>query len=324
MSQLGLAFTLLMLRIGMAFVPEQPYKEKVANIASMEEKNNGLHIAPWTYNQVTSPRDGFVHRYYRLPSRKADAPVLLMIHGLNLDARTFLGLEELADQWELIAYDLPEQTDRYQGKLEDFTAIVSEFVDLKQIRTLCVAGVSFGGGIAMQLVATRKDLDIQALLLISTAIPEQGERQRRSGMRVTHWLSKQPDYKIYWFVEKLYERTGSQYRSGNGREHVQDILRVKHPDFYRQVARSVIAHDPRRDARYVDCPVLLMIGDQDRLFSPDQAINTKKYIPQAVFRPIEGGSHAMTLNRPDVVSKNIVRFCVEEKVIDPAMQHAAQ
>ncbi len=323
MSNFGLAFTLLLLRMGMTFVPEQPYKEKVENITPMEEKNRETDLGPWRYRQLKSPRDGFVHRYYHLPSKKPNAPVMLFIHGLNLDARTFLNLDALADEWELIAYDLPEKTRRYQGKHEDFTNIVSEFLDLKQIRRVSVVGVSFGGGIALELAAVRQDLDLQSLILISTAISERTESQRKSGMRISSWLTRQPDYKIYWFIENLYKRTGREFKSGNGEENVEDILRVKHPDFYRQVGQAVSIHDPRISARYVKAPTLLLIGTEDRLFSPDQAINVKKYIPQTVFRAVKGGTHAMTLNRPEEISNHILRFSAEEKVLERERQQAS-
>ena len=110
-----LRILLFFLKIAMLFVPEQKYTERMKQVESMDKKNAGCDLNGWEYCSTTAPQSGFVHRYYHYPSKVPGAPVFLFFHGLNLDGRTFMHLTELADTWELIAYDLPEQTQRYRG-----------------------------------------------------------------------------------------------------------------------------------------------------------------------------------------------------------------
>ncbi|MBD3391598.1 MAG: alpha/beta fold hydrolase [Chitinivibrionales bacterium] len=305
-----LRLLVLILRIGMLFVPEQKYTERMKHIEGPDEKNSGHDLHGWEYRKVEAPRSGFVHRYYYYPPRTPNAPVFLFFHGLNLDGRTFLHLKGLADKWELIAYDLPEETDRYTGDFEDFMMIVEEFVDVMDIKRCCVCGVSFGGSIALRLAASHPEIEAQRLVLASTAIVGTSPGEKRERRRMARWVGRQPDYKLYWFMEKVFERQARQYDEPDTARSVLDILRIKHPAFYRQVGVSMGGYDAAGDAKKVKCPVLWLMGDEDDLFSDKQIRKIKEYVPHAEFEVVEGGTHAMVYMRGEEIEKRIRDFCV--------------
>jgi pimeloyl-ACP methyl ester carboxylesterase len=301
---------LFFIKVGMLFVPQDKYAEKIRAIPDMDAKNAGTDLKGWEYRKLLSPDGFFVHRYYYYPSSKPDAPVFLFFHGLNLDGRTFMNLRGLADQWQLVAYDLPEQAGRYQGHFEDFMDIVNEFIELMDIRTCCLCGVSFGGSIALRLAASHPEIDAQRLVLASTAIIGVSKSEKRERRRMAAWVEKQPDYKLYWFMEKVFERSARQYDDPDTGRTVLEILRVKHPSFYRQVGVSMGDYDAGVDARKVKCPVLWLMGDKDNLFSDRQIRRIKEYVPQAEFEVVKGGTHAMVLTRGEEIAGRIRSFCV--------------
>jgi pimeloyl-ACP methyl ester carboxylesterase len=299
-----------MLQIGMAFVPEEEYTEKVASIQSLEEKNEGFDLNGWEYHTLVEPSSGFVHRYYRHPSRRPDAPAMLFLHGMNLDGRTFLHLDSLADKWELIAYDIPETTVRYTGHYDDFMAIINEFVDLLDRELCTVCGVSFGGGIAVRLAATRRDVGIEKLVLISTMPTSVTQDERERNNSVAAWLRTIPDYKLYWLMETL---TGLAMRNFESTEHkrrsVAEVMRMKHMDFYRQVSESIWRYDDGGYAKRVSCPTLVLVGTDDHVVRPEAAREYLRFIPHARFETIEGGTHAMTYQRGEEIAARIMTFC---------------
>ncbi|MBD3316932.1 MAG: alpha/beta fold hydrolase [Chitinivibrionales bacterium] len=314
-----------LLQAGAVFVPEEEYNEKVRSIQTLDEKNEGFDLNGWEYHHLIEPASGFVHRYYRHQSKEPDAPVMLFFHGMNLDGRTFLYLDELAEKWELIAYDLPETTLRYTGHYDDFMDITNEFIDLLDREICMVCGVSFGGGIAVRLAASRKDLDIKHLILISTMPSSVTEKERNRNHSVAAWLRTIPDYKLYWLMETL---TGLAKRnfedSKEKRRDVAEVMRMKHMDFYRQISESIWRYSGGAYARQVKCPTLILVGTDDQVVKPDAAREYLRFIPHARFETIEDGTHAMTYQRGEEIAERIFGFCTEthEKPLHPAHSKA--
>lgn len=317
---MGVIFRIVffLLRLGIAFVPEDEYTAKVESIQSLDEKNGGADLNGWEYRTITEPNSGFVHRYYQHASSRPDAPVMLFFHGMNLDGRTFLYLDDLADRWELIAYDIPETTIRYTGHFDDFMEITNEFVDLLDREICMVCGVSFGGGIAVRLAAERRDLGIKRLVLISTMPNAMTEEERERNRSAAAWLRSLPDYKVYWLMETL---TGLAMRNFENSKHkkrtVGQIMRMKHIDYYRQASESLWRYDGAAYARRVDRPTLVLVGSKDRVVKPEAAREYLDYIPRARFEVIEGGTHAMSYQRGEEIAERIGAFCTQPERVRP-------
>ncbi|MFP4417108.1 MAG: alpha/beta fold hydrolase [Chitinispirillaceae bacterium] len=302
---IALGAFVLMLRVFSVFVPEQEYRAKVDGIAPMTEKNGGMDLNGWSYEQVGSSDGSFNHHFYHHPAKTDSAPVFLFIHGLNLDGRTFLNLNGLSSDYELIAYDMPEQCPWYKGDYDDYIRVISDFLEIRDIKRLSLMGVSFGGGIALGLAAQRPELKIRNLILASTAISEQSEVQTE----MTQWLSEQPDYIIYWFVEQLYRRSADNYESSSSEPSVKKLLRIKHPSYYRQISASLGEHNAVHDAADLNrMPVLLLMGDQDRLFSVESAQKTIDYLDNGTLEVIKGGTHSMVYTKAAVIEQKIRDF----------------
>jgi pimeloyl-ACP methyl ester carboxylesterase len=298
---------LVVLKIGMLFVPQQKYIHKLEAIPTEETKNISTDLRGWEYCSLPSPDSSFVHHYYRLPSKKTDAPVFLFFHGLNLDGRTFLNLKSLANEWELIAYDLPDKTARYQGQFTDFTDMIEEFVRLKKIRDCTVCGVSFGGGLALHLTAEHPEFGVKNLALISTGIVGGTPADQKRNHKMADWIGNQPDYKIFWLMEKLHRQSERSFAKDTV-SGIKEILRVKHPTFYRQVALSMEGFNAATLAQKVTCPVLVLFGDKDNMFTTKQVDAIKENIPQAQIVTIHNGTHSMVYTMGDTIAAKIRSF----------------
>ncbi|MBD3320658.1 MAG: hypothetical protein GF350_06145, partial [Chitinivibrionales bacterium] len=233
------------------FVPRSTYERKVENTPAMDEKFAEWDAREWEYKKISRPDNKFTHRYFECPSAADTAPVFLFFHGLVLDGRTFVNLGPLAEHWRLISYNLPESTSRYSGSMKDFMDITYEFIELMDITSCCVCGVSFGGGIALRL-ASDGIIDVRHLILISTGIVGSTERERKQQHTMAEWARSIPDYKLYWFMERVYNATRREYRDDT--TGLQEFLRVKHVDFFRQVATAMDRYDVSVHAQKVSCP----------------------------------------------------------------------
>jgi len=307
---LSLAFAIAALRIGLLFVNQDKYTTAIAALPPMDRKHAGFDLGPWEYRSFPSGNGDYVHRYYYHPSKRPGAPVFLLIHGLNLDGRTFMHLEKLAEHWQLVAYDLPEQCPRYTGRYDDWRSVLNDFVDRLPDTVAAVAGVSFGGGLAMHLAANHPKVKAQRLVLLSTTMINATDDQRRQSARMARWVAGMPDYKLYWVMETMVKRNEKRLAAEAvaGRS-VHEILGMKQPSFYRQVATSMDDYDATADARKVTCPTYMLVGDRDDLYTPGQEALMRSYIPQIDYHVLAGGTHSMVYLRGEEVADSIMAFC---------------
>jgi len=226
---------------------------------------------------------------------------------LNLDGRTFMNLTSLADSFQLVAYDLPESTPFYKGNFDDFMLIIDDFVNRLGIHDCCIVGVSFGGGIALNLAAHHPGIQARRLILVSTGIVGTTKAERSQQNAMGDWIEKLPDYKVYWLMEKILKR--SQKSSKDTLLALQPLMRMKHPGFYRQVALSMRAYDIVPAAKSISCPVLVIYGTEDEVFTQEQSARIGEIIPQAENHQIPGGRHSMIFTEGKEISGIIRSFC---------------
>lgn len=312
LRKLTMSLVVFFLRFAIVFVPRPQYEAKIAEIVPMAEKNDGCNLGGWEYRSTPTRSGEDRHWYYIKKSPDPDAPVFLFLHGLMLDGRTFVHLAELSDRWTLIAYDFPEQSPRYRGEIDDFVELVKEFARIQRIERMNLMGVSFGATVALRFAAEVDTPRVDALVLASAGIAGSTELALRQARGNDEWMSSQPDYRIYWLMERILTWTVRELDDQSSME-MQSIARVKHPDYYRQVIGSLADYDGSDDARGIMVPVQALLGQNDILFYNKHLRDLREFIPHAQITRIPGGSHAMVLLRGKEIAHCIRTFFHAEK-----------
>jgi pimeloyl-ACP methyl ester carboxylesterase len=231
-----------------------------------------------------------------------------------LDGRTFANLESLRNRWRLIAYDFPESSMVYRGELDDFTQCINDFCRVMNIDSADLMGVSFGGVPAIRLAAdTNATLRVTSLFLASTRIVGSTKDARKQQQRNYRFTSSLEDYQYYWLVEKLLNRTLRSLSEQN-RERIEPLFTVKKLDYYRQVSHALHEYNGRDDAQKVHCPVLLLQGEEDELFSPEEqkeVISYFEHSPRVRLEMVEDADHTMVYLHGGQVADHITRFAAE-------------
>jgi pimeloyl-ACP methyl ester carboxylesterase len=289
-------------------VPEAVYRRKLEAIPSMDHKNDGLNLLGWTYEKIHSDSLNMDHYFYHYPSEKPDAPVMFFVHGLNLDGKTYLRLKPLARDYELIAYDFPESTTCYKGNIDDFTVLLADFLRVKKIDTAIVCAISAGGVAAVRMIATQPQVHVPKLILISSVLGGSSDMSPRTQRRISRFMSKLPDYKMYRFVEILYGRFAqADANRPDSLSHLID-LRIKHPSWYRELFAASSSYDESEDAGKIRCPTLVVNGRKDKLAGPAQGARLRAAIPGAVGEVVPDAGHAIPVTHPDFMVDRIRRF----------------
>lgn len=289
------------------FVPRGAYEAKVARIVDQDAKNDGLDLQGWAYRRVPSTDGAVTHRYYHYPAQRPGAPAMVFLHGLNLDGRNFLGMKELAREYELFAYDFPEASPRYHGDIEDFAGLVDDFADVLGLASFTLVGVSLGGMIALRYAGTRQRPRPRALILISTMIPGSTAVKREQWHIVGEMVRSLEDYQLYWLFERLESRHFRKMDAAQ-RERVSKVLRPKQLTYYRQAAAALQGHNGLDDTQRITCPTLVILGARDSLIPIASAAEFRAAIPHARIDVIRGGQHDMSLQQPTMICEHIWSF----------------
>ncbi len=311
MGTLGLKLQRAGLGLATRLVPRRKYQAKVEAIPHPDEKQAGFDLGPWEYLKVPSSDGRSEHRYHLLASESDDAPTMVLLHGLNLDGRTFLGFRDLADRYRLIAYNWPEVNEGYRGRFDDFVALLDDFVRVMGLETFVLGGVSLGGMVAQHYAARRPER-VRALILISTKVPNFRDDDHAQSRAMDDLVRSLDDYQIYWVLEKA-ERRFLRKLPPEDRERAASIMQPKRIEFYRQASAALRDHDGAAMARRLDLPVLFLLGTQDRLIPVETAADARELIPKIKIDLIPGGGHMMASLRSAEVAGAIRDFLEDSR-----------
>jgi pimeloyl-ACP methyl ester carboxylesterase len=191
----------------------------------------------------------------------------MLLHGYVGDRRTWRRqLDELSDEFTVVAWDAPG----YGGSsdpsgeflLSDFADCLAAFVDALDLRRPHVAGLSFGGGLALELC--RRHPAVPRTLTLAGAyagwagsLPADVIEERlRQALR----LADLPPAQL------VAEVLPTLFGPAAPREAVDEFAATMaefHPDGLRAAARAFAEADLRDVLGRIGVPTLLLYGDKD-------------------------------------------------------------
>lgn len=271
--------------------------------------------------RLTPPRERWLdgRRLHCVEWGPADAPPVLLVHGITGNARNWSAFAELvARAHRLIAVDL-------RGHGESAYAEGEAYEHLDYMADLLLAceqlgapvpmvGHSIGGHVCLILAALRPELVASLVVVDVEAFPprEQPEKLRQLG-RHPHPVF--PD--LAAVAGDIRERLpGAPDRivtakAENDTVSQSDGTRVYR--FDRAVLRRVTAPDARPYLPRVRCPVLLVRGENSHVMRRQAAREMAARIPRAAVVEIAGAAHWPHLENAGDFTRAVLEFLVETK-----------
>ncbi len=242
-----------------------------------------------------------------------DAPVLVLIHGWNLDgAMTFHRIiPELAKRYRVIVPDLRNhgRSDWVRGRVEitDLADDVAGILDALEVSGAVVLGYSMGGMVVQEL-ARRHPRHVGAMILAATASLPIAEF--RIPTRVAFWLARGglrlSTYEIARVTGGVLHRTGAV--RDNHRRWMHQALIKRDADLYYEIGAAVWRFDSRGWVGKLPQEALIFIPTADEVVPPEAQYELASLLPAAELVEIEGGFHESVLNRPSIYVDAISRF----------------
>jgi pimeloyl-ACP methyl ester carboxylesterase len=199
--------------------------------------------------------------------RAGEGQPLVLLHGWPADSREWRRqVEGLSDEFTVVAWDAPgagRSSDPPETfRLADWADCLTGFIQALGLGPAHMGGLSWGGGLALELYARHPEV-IRSLILVSAyagwggSLPaEEVERRlqlmvRNSELPPTEWASA--------LVETLLTDRATKYMV----EEVTTIVSDLHPVATRRALRAFAEADLREVLPRIDVPTLLLYGEED-------------------------------------------------------------
>jgi pimeloyl-ACP methyl ester carboxylesterase len=244
--------------------------------------------------------------------RVGEGSPLVLVHGAAVDSRMWRPqLAALADEFTVVAWDEPGAgrssnvpADFALADYADSLAALSDALDLGPAH---VAGVSWGGTVALELYRHRPEL-VASLLLVDTyagwkgSLPEGEVQARVEGLRQTLAAS-----------DHLFDPTLPGLFAGDPPAEVVPLMQAMAADVRPESMRTallVMAETDQRDLLpRIAVPTLLIWGEQDGRSPLGVARRLEQAIPGARLVVIPAAGHVSNLEAPDAFNDAVRAFC---------------
>jgi len=244
--------------------------------------------------------------------RKGEGPPLVLLHGYVGDRRLWRPqIDGLSDEFTVVAWDAPG----YGGssdppedfRLSDFADCLAAFVDVLGLERPHVAGLSFGGGLALELYHRHPSLP-RALVLASAYAGWAGslpagvvEQRLQQAMR----LADLPPDRL---VTELMPTMFTDSAPAELVEEFAASVREFHPVGLRANSRAFAEADLRDVLPTIDVPTLLLYGDEDVRAPSNVAHDLHARIPGSRLVVIPGAGHVCSIDAAERFNSEVRAF----------------
>jgi pimeloyl-ACP methyl ester carboxylesterase len=244
--------------------------------------------------------------------RTGEGPALVLVHGAAVDSRMWRPqVAGLADEFSVVAWDEPgagRSSDVPRDfALADYADCLAALIDALDLGPAHVAGLSWGGTVALELYRQRPEL-VATLVLVDTyagwkgSLPAEEVRARLEGVRQMVAAS-----------DHLFDPTLPGLFAGDPPAEFVPLLEAMaadvRPDSMRTALEVMAEADQRDLLPRIAVPTLLVWGELDGRSPLNVARQFEAAIPDAKLVVIRGAGHVSNLEAPDLFNEIVRGFC---------------
>lgn len=248
--------------------------------------------------------------------RAGDGPPLVLLHGVPGDSRAWRRqIDTLSGDFTVVAWDAPgcgRSSDPPQPYwLPDYADCLAALIQALALDRPHVLGLSFGGGLALQLAARHPELARTLIVAGGYAgwagsLPAETVAERLEGVeRQADWP---PDEVAKaWMPGLVADGTPPVVV-----DELAAIVREFHPEGFRAMARAFAAADLRDLLPGIDVPTLLLYGELDKRAPLNVAHDLHERIPNSQLVVLPRVGHVSNIDAPEAFNETVLRFLREQ------------
>ncbi len=242
-------------------------------------------------------------------------PPIVLIHGLGLDRRMWrrqmpplVSAGHRVFVCDLLGHGRSDRPRQAGGmySVAELAASLTAALDRALIGPAAFVGFSLGGAVALHIILSSPDR-VERLVLASTSAwmgPEAAAVfMTRAAAVEAHGVEVLVEPAVQrWFTPEFVRTHNADV------EDYKQVLRENDPYGYAAACRSLAAFDVRGQLRDVQCPTLVLVGDQDQATPPAMSRNLATNICGARLEILGPAGHLVTEECADRINETIIRF----------------
>ena len=237
---------------------------------------------------------------------RGEGPPLLFLHpGIGIEPGAPV-LARLAARMRLIVPTHPgfggSEAPKSFDSVDDLAYFYLDLLDELDLRSVVIAGISFGGWIAAE-IAIKSTARISHLILANAVGIKVGDREHRDITDI--FAMTEPDFLNVAYCDP---NIGKRDYRAMPEDEVRRAARNR--EAIARYAWSPYMHDPKLKGRLhrIRVPTLFLLGTHDRILSEDYGRAYCAAIPGAGFEPINRAGHFPHEEQPDEFAEKIFAF----------------
>lgn len=246
-------------------------------------------------------------------------PPLVLLHGWAMSSAVFTeALESLSDEFRVLAPDFRGHGASEGGAafgFTDFAADLREWMEALDLKDAVLGGWSMGGQVLLEVYPFVR-WRVRRLMLIAatprfTAEGDWSEGLPRGQVRAMARDLKRNYRKTMGDFFAL-QFSGEEIDRGRYRRIVDFAVRqgrLPEPGTALAALETLSREDQRGRLAAIDCPVLVLHGELDRIVPPGAGRYLSEHLPQGELVLLSGVGHAPFLSRPGDVFDRWRSFC---------------
>ncbi|PFP29709.1 alpha/beta hydrolase [Bacillus sp. AFS073361] len=255
-----------------------------------------------------------INLYYEV---HGEGEPLLLIMGLSLNSKSwFRTLPALSEHFKVIIFDnrgtglsgKPNSPYSIEQMAEDAKCVL----DAAGVETAHVYGISMGGMIAQRLSLLYPSR-VRSLVLGCTT--SGGATHVQPSAEVSMLMLSRgsavatPEEMAWATAPILYSHSFIEKQRELVAEDIQRRIEIPVlPYAYILQLQACLAHDTSNVMDQIECPVLVIHGDEDKLVPYQNGVILAEKIPNAEFLTITGAGHIYITEANDLVNERVIEF----------------
>jgi pimeloyl-ACP methyl ester carboxylesterase len=253
-------------------------------------------------------------RWSYMEAGKADAPALLLLHGVGANAMHWrFQFAGLSDAFRVVAWNAPGYilSDAFRTEwpgCRDYADAVADFLAAVKLDRVNIVGNSFGSRVA-QCFAIHYPARVIKLAMTGTGTGPKGMSEEEKA-KIVATREAQIAKGGYGFGARVNALLGKN-ASDQTIALVRDVVRATSPRGFMHGVKLGMAdgYDPETVAAKVTAPVLMISGNEDRVNPIDRhAAVLAKAMPKAKLEILDGIGHLPEVEAPEKVNSLLRAF----------------
>lgn len=224
---------------------------------------------------------------------------IILVPGLNCSARLYA--EQIPVLWQFGPVTVADH------RRDNSMAAIARRILAGAPPRFAVAGLSMGGYIAFEIVRQAPGRVAKLALLDTGPGAEVPERtaQRKPLIQLAQQgrFAEVTEDQFPWLVHR------KRHSDATLKAAVRAMNEDTGPEAYIRQQQAIMARpDSRPGLKAIDCPTLVLVGDDDRLTPPELSHEMAKAIPGAQLVVVPDSGHLSTMEQPQAVNVALVEW----------------